>query len=111
MKETNLILAVLGGQAFWAFLTVLWKAFAERRKTAAETESSIVQNWVTWAQHQETRIRELESTVLQLSEAGKAKDELLARYRAENEELKQKLSVLEARFDRVLAENKKLKGQ
>ena len=90
----KIVMLVLGATGFWKLLDLLLKYRMDKKLKRAEikninasTETQIIENWVSWAQNLEVRLRNSDNL---------------------NERLYQKLECLEKKMKEVIKKNKEL---
>ncbi len=107
MEYGKLIAILFGATGFWSLVEFLLKHYANKRKESAElrnlqaqTESSVIKNWIQWSQTLEKRVKELETVAEENKELKKQIDSQRLR-----------IAELESKVEKVEKENESLLTQ
>ncbi len=107
MEYGKLIAILFGATGFWSLVEFLLRFYANKRKESAElrnlqaqTESSVIKNWIQWSQTLEKRVKELEAVAEENKELKKQIDSQRLR-----------IAELESKVEKVEKENESLLSQ
>ncbi len=107
MEYGKLIAILFGATGFWSLAEFLIRLYANKRKESAElrnlqaqTESSVIKNWITWSQTLEKRVKELETVAEENKELKK-----------QIESQRKRIVELETKVEKVEKENESLLTQ
>lgn len=103
-----IIIKLIGAAGFWKLMELIFKNRAEKKKKnieidnlTAQTNNLIVENWIEWSAKLENRVKELESSLIELKQENEKKDSQIV-------ELQEKVEILEQEKTSLLITNESL---